>query len=177
MARQLWGIGYAEKHMDLLVWLEESPLAEWVRASTVGYPTMITLHSLGLAIMVGLSIVLSLRVLGWFGGIPYSSLRRLLKIAWIGFVVNLISGSALFTAEATAYIADLQFLLKMAFVTVGAFFVAVLQTMINTGSIVQASAAGPSPAVALPTAARAVASFVIVAWTGGMITGRLIAYL
>ena len=52
--------------MSLIAWIENSALGEWVRVSIWGYPMMITLHSLGLAIMVGLSVVLSLRVLGLF---------------------------------------------------------------------------------------------------------------
>lgn len=155
--------------MNLLVWIEESALAEYVRVSAYGYPAMITLHSLGLAIMVGLSVVLSLRVLGFFNEIPYPSLYKLLKVAWIGFIVNTLSGSALFAAQATTYVTDVQFLLKMAFVIVGAILVAVLQGMVKAGA--DTWSAKP------PAAARVVASLAICCWIFGMITGRLIAYL
>ena len=132
---------------------------------------MITLHSLGLAVMVGLSVVLSLRVLGWFPDIPFSSLSRLLKIAWVGFIINFISGACLFAAQATTYISDFEFLLKMALVIIGAMLVGTLQTMVAEGASEWSRATPP------PAAVRAVASFAIAAWTGGMITGRLIAYL
>ena len=85
--------------MAFLVWLEATGLAEYVRVSAYGYPTMIALHSIGLAVMVGPAIVLDLRILGRFDEIPLQSITRLLGIAWIGFIINFISGAALFTTQ------------------------------------------------------------------------------
>ena len=157
--------------MNLFAWLEATGLAEWVRVSTVGYPAMITLHSLGLAIMVGLSTVLSLRVTGAFAAIPFKSLSGLLKVAWIGFIINTISGTALFTAQAASYVENTQFLLKIALVFVGAILVGWLQSLVNAGSESWSRSGTAS------TTAKAVAILTIVAWTGAMVTGRLIAYL
>ncbi|MDX1562608.1 MAG: hypothetical protein R3305_06750 [Gammaproteobacteria bacterium] len=132
---------------------------------------MITLHSLGLAIMVGLSVVLSLRVLGFFDVIPFSSLYKLLKVAWVGFIVNFVSGGSLFAAGATAYIVDPVFLIKMAMVIAGAILVAIMQSMIKT------QLAGPGNVEAASPALKGVAWITIGAWTIAMVTGRLIAYL
>ena len=158
--------------MGLITWIENTGLAEYVRVSAYGYPAMITLHSLGLAIMVGLSVVLSMRVLGLYSVIPYSSLYKLLKIAWIGLVVNFISGSSLFAANATGLIVDWVFLLKMAMVIVGAIFVALMQ-----GELKTALASGNPEAAAESSKLKVMAWVTIAAWTIGMVTGRLIAYL
>jgi cytochrome b subunit of formate dehydrogenase len=139
--------------VGLLTWIENTGVAEYVRVSAYGYPAMITLHSLGLAIMVGLSVVLSLRVLGLFSVIPYSSLYKLLKIAWIGFIVNFISGGALFTTQAVSYMQDGTFLLKAAL------------------------ASGNPESAASDQTLKILAWLAIIAWTIGMVTGRLIAYL
>ena len=157
--------------MELLQWIENSGAAEYIRVSAYGYPIMIMLHSLGLAIMVGLSVVLSLRILGFFQPLPYVTLSKQLKIAWIGFIVNFISGGMLFAAQATTYITDFEFVLKMTFVIVGAILVAVLQSQVRTGSA-NWTASNPPPA-----STRTLAALTIVCWTFGMITGRLIAYL
>lgn len=156
--------------MGLFTWIEGTSLAEYIRVSAAGYPAMITLHSLGLAIMVGLSVVLSLRVLGLFKTIPYSSLYKLLKIAWIGFIVNFISGSALFSSQATSYMTDSVFLTKMAMVIVGAILVAIMQSMIR--NVLATGQAEASASRSLKLMAR----LTIYAWTIGMITGRMIAY-
>ena len=158
--------------MGLITWIENTGYAEIIRVSAYGYPIMITLHSLGLAIMVGLSVVLSLRVLGYFETIPFSSLHRLLKIAWIGFIVNFISGSSLFSISATSFIVDPVFLIKMSMVILGAIFVAIMQSMIKTALASGAAATGQTP-----TGLKVLAWLTIGAWTIGMVTGRLIAYL
>lgn len=157
--------------MELLQSIENSSIAEYIRVSAYGYPAMITLHSLGMAIMIGLSVVLSLRILGLFKPIPYATLHKQLSIAWIGFVVNFISGSLLFAAQATSYVTDVTFLLKMTFVIIGAILVAVVQIQVKAGS------AGWTDTNPPPVLTRTLAAFTIAAWTFGMITGRLIAYL
>ena len=62
-------------------WIESSAFAEWVRTSFVGYPMLLTLHSIGMAIMVGLMFVVSLRLVGSFQRIPYVSLEKLISAA------------------------------------------------------------------------------------------------
>ena len=158
--------------MGLITWIENTGLAEYVRVSAYGYPAMITLHSLGLAIMVGLSVVLSLRVLGFFSVIPYSSLYKLLKVAWIGFIINFVSGGSLFAANATGLIVDPTFIIKMTMVILGAILVALMQSQIKT-----ALNSGNVEAAAQSTSLKVLAALAIVAWTIGMVTGRLIAYL
>jgi len=158
--------------VGLITWIENTGLAEYVRVSAYGYPAMITLHSLGLAIMVGLSVVLSLRVLGFFSVIPYSSLYKLLKVAWIGFIINFISGGSLFAANATGLIVDPTFIIKMTMVILGAILVALMQAQIKT-----ALNSGNVEAAAQSTSLKVLAALAIVAWTIGMVTGRLIAYL
>jgi hypothetical protein len=102
--------------VGFLVWLEASGIAEWVRSSYTGYPLMIASHAIGMAIMVGLSFALSMRLLGFFPEIQYSALNRFFGIAWAGFALNTLSGTGLFSAQATSYVSDLTILLKMLFV-------------------------------------------------------------
>lgn len=158
--------------MSILVWLEQTALAEYILISAWGYPIMIMLHSLGLAIMVGLSTILSLRILGFFQSIPFASLPLLLKVAWIGFVINFLSGGALFASQATMYIVDPVFLIKMFFVIVAAILVALMQS-----SIKKAPAAAEGSFDVASNKDKIFAACVLVAWTFGMVTGRLIAYL
>lgn len=157
--------------MGFLLWLEQSGLAEYVRVSVTGYPTMITLHSIGLAVMVGPALVLDLRLLGWFEEIAYDSIIRLLRIAWIGFLLNFLSGAALFTTQAVSYVTNTQFLLKIALVILGAITVAQQQSMLGRHA---AELAGGGE---VPGSVRGVAISSLVFWIGAIVTGRLIAYL
>jgi hypothetical protein len=153
--------------VGFLAWIEASQLAEWVRSSQEGYPSMIALHALGMAIMVGLSLLLDMRLLGWFSAIPLAAMQRFFGLAWIGFGINFLSGSALFTAQATSYIVDWVFMTKMALVLLGAVTAAILQPAVVK--------AGPSVNVSGGT--KAVAGIAIVIWVTAIVMGRLTAYL
>ena len=152
--------------MGFLAWLEASGLAEWVRSSIAGYPSMIAFHALGMAIMVGLSLLLDLRILGWFAGIPLQALQRFFGLAWIGFGINFLSGSALFTAQATSYIVDWVFMTKMTLVVLGAITAGILQP-----AVAKAGPGGVSGGM------KAVAGLAIVFWIVAIVMGRLTAYL
>lgn len=156
--------------MSFLTWLESSGFGEWVRSSYVGYPAMIACHAIGMAIMVGLALALAMRLLGFFTGIPYIAVNRFLGIAWAGFALNFLSGSALFAAQATSYVTDVTFLLKMTFVIAGMAMVAVLQSATARHADSWAAAAPPGNV-------KVVAGVSIVCWVMATITGRLIAYL
>jgi hypothetical protein len=120
-----------------------------------------------MAVMVGLSLLLDLRVLGWFAGIPLQALQRFFGLAWLGFGINFLSGSALFSAQATSYIVDWVFMTKMALVLVGAV----------TAGILQPAVAKAGPGGQLAGGAKAVAAFAIVVWIVAIVMGRLTAYL
>lgn len=155
--------------MSFLEWVEQTALAQWVCCSLNGYPSMIALHSLGLAIMVGISVALSLRMLGFFSKLPIDSLHGFFRWAWTGFIINTISGGALWTTQATSYMTNVPFLIKITGVFIGAALVAVLQR--------QMAGAGATWGEAVPGHVKAIAVVTILVWTVAMVTGRLIAYL
>jgi hypothetical protein len=153
-----------------LIWLEATPLADWVRMSTMGYPLMITLHAIGMGVMVGIALLLDARLLGKFAGIPYQSLQRFLGIGWIGLGINTLSGSCLFAAQATQYIVDPVYMTKMGLVLLGAITAAILQTALGR------DAAGWGQ-MRPPTNIRVIAVLSMIFWVTAIITGRLTAYL
>ncbi len=158
--------------MEFFTWIEETALAEWVRVSAWGYPMMITLHSVGLAIVVGLAVAIDLRLLGRFRSIPFASLRTFFTVAWIGFLVNFLSGLALFSSQAASnYVTNIPFLTKMAFVLAGAATIGYLQPAVaKLGD-------GTGADSVVPAGAKAAAVVSLIVWAGATVTGRLIAYL
>jgi hypothetical protein len=92
-------------------------------------------------------------------------------VAWIGFIINFISGGSLFAANAEGLITHQVFIVKMLGVILGAIFVAIMQSMIKT-----AIASGQGEAAA-GTNLKVVAWLSIVSWTIAMVAGRMIAYL
>jgi hypothetical protein len=155
--------------VGFLTWVEATGLAEWVRSSNYGYPSMIGLHAIGMAIMVGLSLVIDMRLVGLFRGIPVHAMNRLFGVAWIGFGINFVSGSALFTTQATSYVVDVIFMSKMTLVFIGAITAAILQPAV--------ARADAWPGGRIPGSTRAIAGTAMVIWIVAIILGRLTAYL
>jgi hypothetical protein len=156
--------------MGLLRAVEASGVSVWVResGSIWSYPTIIFLHSVGLAIIVGLSTAIDLRVLGFAPGLPLPPLKRLFPIMWAGFWVNAVSGVFLTIADAPAMLTSGLFLVKMAVIGLA------LLTMMSLRRVVfLAPAAGFSTS---PTA-KALAATSLLLWTAAITTGRLTAYL
>lgn len=154
-----------------MAWLESTALAEWVRTSLVGYPFVLTVHSVGMAIMVGLVTVINLRLVGRFERIPYASLDGVLRLAWYGFAINAISGAAIFTSQAVSYITSPVYLLKMAMVLGGAIVAWKMQP------ILRRDAAGWDGGSVVPSSMRTLAQVSLAMWLVAIITGRFTAYL
>ncbi len=103
----------------MLDWIANTDYATWVRQSW-GWALALTFHAFGTAIVVGLIFIITLRLLGFFRSIPYTSLNRLLPVIWIGFVVQVLSGGTLWASKPARYLADGMFQWKFAFVVFAA---------------------------------------------------------
>ena len=155
--------------MSFFEWVETSAVAEWVAASLIGYPAMITTHAVGLGIVVGVTSILSLRLLGMFKGIELEPFLGLFLFTWIAFFINFLSGVALFTSQATFFITHPMFLIKMSAMILNAILLAVIQIQMKK----QVATGGDTVSVNL----KVCAFFCLTFWSVGIIAGRLIAYL
>ena len=108
--------------MGVLVWLESLPLAVWVHESPSVWaqPTVLTLHTMGMGVLVGASWVLDLRLLGISRNIPLSAFRWVFSAVTISLIVNLVTGVLLFVARATTWGTAIPFLIKMLLVVASA---------------------------------------------------------
>mgnify|MGYP001036873109 CR=1 FL=1 len=157
--------------MGFLYWLESTSLANWVGASLWGYPIMLTIHSVGLAIVVGLVFIMSIRFLGVMQGVSIGSVSRLFPFAWFGFAINTVSGLALFTLQASWYVTSVPFLLKITGIVIGVVMMVLMQKEFKK------SGDGLDSASEAPQNLKTFAIISLVAWSVGMIGGRFIAYI
>jgi len=83
--------------------IENSAYAVWVRESPSfwAYTWILSLHAMGLAIIVGINSMVALRLLGFVPDIPVNRLRNLFPWMYLGFTVNAFSGLSLLAANAT----------------------------------------------------------------------------
>jgi hypothetical protein len=156
--------------MAFLSWLESTAYVRWMLGSLVLYPAMLTVHALGLALTVGVVIVIDLRLLGVYRAIPLTAMDRLLGIAWVGIALNAVTGFSIFMPEATRYVTSVPFILKMVFVVLGAITLVVTQRLLRRH-------AAAVEAGEVPPRGRTLAIGSALFWTMAVVTGRLIAYL
>ena len=156
--------------MSVLVWLESLPVSVWVHESPSVWaqPTVLTLHTMGMAVLVGASWVLDLRLLGINRNVPLSAFRWVFPAVTVGLVVNLVTGALLFAQRATTWGTSIPFLIKMGLVVAGA------ATLIPIRSLVMHGDASPQE---VSSRARLLALASILLWSAAVTAGRLLAYL
>jgi hypothetical protein len=156
--------------MEWLIWLESLPLSVWVResGSLWSYPTVLFLHTIGLAFAVGMSAVISLRVLGVAAEMPLAPLEGFYRILWMGFWVNAASGVALLIADATTKLTNPVFFIKMICVVLAMGSMGLIRRSLRA----QVSGSGP-----VSRQIKMLAWLSLVVWTGAILAGRLMAYI
>ena len=106
--------------MNFLETLESTAFSAWVLTSMLGFPTLIALHSIGMAVAAGLTFVVTLCLHRFATGIADASLPGILHIATWGFLLNLVTGLAIFVPRGGDYITNLTFVVKMLLVLISA---------------------------------------------------------
>jgi len=151
--------------------LQNSEFSQWLLVSEWAYPILLTLHSLGLALLVGVLIVIDLRVLGIGRSIPMLPMKRLMTLVWIGFAANASSGITLFVADAVKFVHSPAFLLKLSSIVIGVTIAALIGSSVLNAA--DAFDRGDRP---MPVAAKAMATISILVWIGAIGFGRYMAY-
>jgi len=155
----------------MFIWLENTPVAIWVGVSLWAYPGLLAVHIIGLAVVVGIFTMRDLRLLGMFPGLQPAAFLPLSKLAWIGFIINAISGFLLFTSQATIFVNNLPFLIKISAIIVGMVLAGVIQSRLRL------QFAGAAEETSIDGSTRAIALASLMCWLTAIIAGRLIAYL
>jgi hypothetical protein len=144
-------------------WLQESALAVWTRESPSiwAYPTVLTLHTVGLGILVGANAVIDFRLLGFAPRLPIGALAPLYRFMWAGLAINAITGGMLFASDATTKAAQPVFYVKLTLIALALVVTALIRRL-----------ADPSA-----TSGPRLAALSLLLWAGAIAAGRLMAYL
>ncbi|MFT6403584.1 MAG: hypothetical protein ACJA2D_002909 [Pseudohongiellaceae bacterium] len=148
----------------MFIWLENTSLALWVSESYYAYPALLSLHIVGLAMVVGLSSMQNLKLLGLFSKVELESQLALVRLALAGFCLNLFSGLLLFSSQASYLVTSLPFLCKISFIAIAMVVSVLIQARIKS----TLSASSSVKVLALAS---------LLLWSSAIIAGRLIAYV
>jgi hypothetical protein len=154
---------------SFLVWLESTPLSQWVVGSDsmFAFPGILALHAIGMGLAAGLAAVLDLRILGVARGVPLTEFRRFQPVLWGGFWLNAVSGVLLLVGYPTKALTNPVFYLKLLLIAVAMVLFVRIDRLIRRGD----SAAAPAA-----RRLRRLAITSLVCWAGAITAGRLLAY-
>ena len=147
---------------DILMTIEDSALGTYVRESSWGFAIALSCHAIGMALSLGVMMIINFRILGFLKQIPVMAHADLFGTAWLGFIVNFISGVALYTSHPTKYSYEWIFGLKLLLLALGGWFMKLTMDALRANS--------PEDKVKL------LSGITISCWVGAVITGRLMAY-
>jgi hypothetical protein len=138
--------------------IEQSAFSTWVRdsPSLFGFWFIISVHAVGMGLLVGSSVIVALRMLGVAPDLPVSVLKRLYPVIWIGFWFQVVSGVVLFIGYPTKSFMTPAFWVKLACIAAAMVVMVRLDRKAFAG--------------------RPLAIWSLVLWFGAIASGRLIAY-
>ncbi len=156
-------------------------LADWLQAlasSSVAvfmgrsapHAVLDALHIFSIAMLVGSAVTLDLRALSLFRAAPFAVLAPpLLRMAWIGGTVAVVTGALLFSIKPVAYAQNPAFLCMVALVGLGA-----MNALAIRASSTWRDALAGAP---IPDNVRAAAFRSLLIWAGAILAGSWIAPL
>jgi len=152
--------------------LEDSGLATRIRDSVFLFPMIESTHVIGLALVFGTIAIIDLRLLGIAS--TQRSFQRMasdiLKWTWGAFALTALTGSLMFTTNASVYYHNFFFRTKMLLLVLTG--INMLFFELTAGRTIHGWDQAPSA----PGAGKAVAALSLTMWIGIICMGRLIGF-
>ena len=158
--------------VDFSLWISDTWLSMLIVTHFWAIPAIQTVHILTIGATFGCVVMMNLRVLGWVGTdrtIARTG-QRYLPWVWYGYVLLIITGLGMITAEPVRELINPIFWIKM-----GLFLLAVLCAWLFQRAIAGKSIGWDATGGA-PLGAKVGAVAVIALWLVIMLCGRWIAY-
>jgi hypothetical protein len=150
--------------------IEESGISVWIRDSPsfFAYWFIISLHAVGMGLLVGASVVIALRILGVAKDLPIAPLKGLYPVMWTGFWIQIVSGTLLLIAYPTKALTNIDFYVKLTMIALAVVFMQKIKKRVFSES-------GLSD-FELTVKSKGLAAWSLVFWVGAVTAGRLLAY-
>ena len=149
-------------------WLNTTAMSQYLQSSTYLFPVTEVLHLMGLTVLVGAAIVVSLRLLGFGLTQPVSEIYRgIWNWTWFGFILTFGTGIVLLVAEPIKLSHNAAFPYKLSFLAAG----------LALHLIGYYSLRRPGRAEAFPAFSKTIAVLILAAWFGAGVAGRAIGFV
>jgi hypothetical protein len=162
--------------MPFFDWLEQSTLSMWIKESLSLWPydiLCLSTHAVGMAVLVGFSSAVALRVLGVAPGVPLAPMKPFFPVMYAGFWINALSGAGLFITYPVKAVTNPIFYLKMAGVV--AAVVCIRRIKRQVFDALDRAPDRANDALAAGRGRQSAAALLLV-WAVTITAGRLLAY-
>src|SRR5262245_18952476 len=151
--------------------IENSAYAVWVRESPSfwAYTWILSLHAMGLAIVVGINWMVALRLLGFIADFPVNRLRKLFPYMYLGFTINAFSGLSLLAANASNDLHNWMFFVKLTMIACAMVNLELTKNKVFDDPLVVNG-------TGVPAQAKTFAIFSMFFWSMAIVAGRLTEY-
>jgi hypothetical protein len=146
--------------------IEETGLSTWIRNDP--FWAILSVHALGMAILVGACTVIAVRILGFSRDLPLMPLQRLYGFIWAGFWIQFVSGMLLLIGYPTKSLTNWDFYLKLVLIAVGM----VLMSMIRKRVFRDATLSETE----MMMRGKVLAACSLVVWFAVVTSARILAY-
>ena len=146
--------------------IEESGLSMWVRDNP--FWAILSAHALGMALLVGASGVIALRLLGVPRDLPIAPLKRLYTPIWIGFWIQVVSGTLLLIGYPTKSFTNVDFYIKLVLIAAGMVVMVMLKKRVFSDDKMSEKE--------MMFRGKTFAILSLLFWLGVITSGRMLAY-
>ena len=146
-----------------------SLIARYQFSHPMAWPTLETLHFIGLCLLFGIVLVGNLRILGLMKTARFADIHRLLPWGVLGFVINSVTGMLFFVGQAFQYIDNPAFHWKVVFMLLAGANVLYLTLFDDVWAL--------EPGENAPAFAKFVAASQVFLWVGVIYFGRMLPYI
>ncbi|MGD0909097.1 MAG: choice-of-anchor D domain-containing protein [Candidatus Acidiferrales bacterium] len=149
--------------------LNAAAIGAFVRETKWVWPTLQTLHFMGLSLLLGVVFLVDLRVLGMMRGVSFATVHRLLPWGVLGFALNVFTGMCYWVAAPYQYTLNTVFYWKVVFMMVAGIN-AIYLTLFEEPWALQAGDEAP-------LRGKLIAASVVALWIGVIFCGIMLPFL
>ena len=150
--------------------IEETGLSIWIRESdsVFSFWFILSVHAIGMGLLVGASVLIGLRILGLAPDLPLAPLKRFYRFIWVGFWVQVVSGILLLIGYPTKSLTNPVFYVKLTLIGLAMASMQMLWNRVFADSSLSEAA--------MMAKGRVFAVSSLIFWVGAVTAGRLLAY-
>ena len=150
-------------------WIRASSIAGFINTTNWAWPTLETLHFMGLSMIMGVALLINLRILGVGKNISFAALHRMLPWGILGFAINVATGFFFFVTTPDQYTQNLALHIKMILMMIAALNIFYFTAFDETWKL--------APGADAPVRAKVVTTFTLALWIGVVYFGRMMPFI